>query len=45
MSGELLFLIYYCGLMVALGVWAQWILKREFKKMSDTPKAKREGVS
>lgn len=45
MSGELFFLIYYCGLMIILGFWALWILKREFKKMNESPEVKEEGVS
>jgi len=45
MSGELIFLFYYCGLMVALGFWANWILKKEFAKMNEPRLSEREGVS
>ena len=45
MSGELVFLFYYCGIMVTLGLWANWILKREFKKMNDTSDTDSKGVS
>ena len=31
MSGELIFVIYYGGMLVLVGLLANWILKKEFK--------------
>ncbi len=46
MSGEMLFLIYYCGMMVVVGIWANGMLKKEFAKMNSALQQKdKEGIS